>query len=88
MATANKAERVFLTLLRQYTAQGRHVSASPGPTYAPAIFAVDPGAEGVTKRSLVAAMNELFRAERIVTGTHGSGKKARSHIAEARAAAP
>ncbi|MBI1416075.1 MAG: AAA family ATPase [Limimaricola sp.] len=80
-AAANaKADRVFLALLDAREASGRHVSHNPGPTYAPAVFARDDEAEGLTKRALAAAMERLFAAGRIVIKTHGSGAKARSHI--------
>lgn len=74
------AERVFLKLLMSMTEQGRYVSASPGPTFAPAVFASHPEAEGVTKRAFRVAMEALFAANRIATGRHGTGSKARTHI--------
>ena len=80
MAASAKAERVFLKLLREFTAQGRYVSASPSVTYAPKVFASSPDAEGCTKRALVAAMESLFSKGAIKVATHGSGAKARSHI--------
>jgi len=76
-----KGERVFLKLLDTLTAQGRYVSANPGPTYAPTQFASHPEAEGCTKRVLKAAMDKLFGRGEIVVTEHGSGAKARSHIA-------
>ncbi|PRX37915.1 RecA-family ATPase [Meinhardsimonia xiamenensis] len=81
LAAGAKAERVFLKLLDAMTAQGRYVSASPGPTYAPTQFASLPEAEGCTKRALKGAMEALFSRGEIVIATHGSGAKARSHIA-------
>ncbi len=81
MAANAKAERVFLTLLDVFTAQGRYVSASPGPTFAPTTFASHPEAEGCTKRALKSAMESLFSRETIVIGQHGSGAKTRTHIA-------
>lgn len=81
MAASMKAERVFLKLLDAITAQGRYVSASPGPTYAPTQFASHPEAEGCTKRALKAAMEKLFGCDEIVISSHGTGSKARSHIA-------
>lgn len=81
MAASAKAERVFLKLLRNFTEEGRFVSASPGPTFAPSIFATHPGAEGCTKRALRAAMDSLFASKRVVMASHGKGAKARSHIA-------
>lgn len=80
LAAGAKAERVFLSLMRSYTAQGRHVSASPGPTYAPSIFAKHPEAEGCTKRAFASAMESLLGRGDVVIGQHGSGAKARSHL--------
>ena len=81
LAAGVKGERVFLKLLDTLTAQGRYVSANPGPTYAPTQFASHPEAEGCTKRVLKAAMDKLFGRGEIVVTEHGSGAKARSHIA-------
>ena len=81
LAAGAKAERVFLKLLDELTAQGRYVSASPGPTYAPTQFAGHPDAEGCTKRAFKGAMEALFRRRDILVATHGKGAKARSHIA-------
>ncbi|MEM9899905.1 MAG: AAA family ATPase [Pseudomonadota bacterium] len=81
LAAGAKGERVFLKLLDAHTAQGRYVSASPGPTYAPSQFASHPDAEGCTKRALKSAMDALFGRDEIVIATHGKGAKARSHIA-------
>ncbi len=80
-AAGAKGERVFLKLLDALTAQGRYVSASPGPTYAPTQFASHPAAEGCTKRALKSAMDALFGRGEIVVASHGTGAKARSHIA-------
>lgn len=81
LAAGAKGERVFLKLLDTLTAQGRYVSSSPGPTYAPTQFASHPEAEGCTKRALKSAMDTLFGRGEIVIATHGNGAKARSHIA-------
>jgi hypothetical protein len=85
MAAGAKAERVFLRLLADFTAQGRYVSASPSSTYAPAVFAAHPAAEGMTKRALTVAMNALFQRGEVLVSEHGKGQKARKHIALARA---
>lgn len=79
-AASMKAERVFLKLLRSYLEDGRHVSANPGPTYAPAVFATHPKSEGVTKSMLKRAMEALFERKAIHVQTHGKGAKTRSHI--------
>jgi RecA-family ATPase len=80
MAGNGKAERVFLSMLSDFAAQGRHVSAQPGPTYAPSIFAKHPDSEGCTKRALASAMEALLSRGALVVAQHGSGAKARSHI--------
>lgn len=81
MAIGAKAERVFLKLLDEFMAQGRYVSASPGPTYAPTQFARHPQAEGCRKNALATAMNNLLSRGEIVIAEHGRGAKARSHLA-------
>ncbi len=87
-AAGAKGERVFLKLLDALTAQGRYVSASPGPTYAPSQFAGHPEAEGCTKRALKSAMESLFGRGMIVIASHGKGAKARSHIVKSEGATP
>lgn len=81
MAAGAKAERVFMRLLADFTAQGRYVSANPSSSFAPTVFAAHPKAEGMTARALKAAMNALFDRREIVNSTHGKGAKARRHIA-------
>ncbi len=81
IAQTAKAERVFLHILDQMTAQARYVSASPGPTYAPSQFAKHPDAEGCTKRAFVSAMEALFKRGDIHNTTHGRASKQRTHIA-------
>jgi RecA-family ATPase len=81
LAAGAKGERVFLKLLDAFTAQGRFVSATPSSTYAPTQFASHPDAEGCTKRALKSAMDTLFGRREIINATHGTGAKARSHIA-------
>ncbi|MEK6216471.1 MAG: Arm DNA-binding domain-containing protein, partial [Boseongicola sp.] len=80
IAANAKAERVFLKMLDKFTAQGRYVSANPGPTYAPSQFAGSSEAESVTKRALRSAMDSLFHRDQIAVAKHGSGAKERSHI--------
>lgn len=81
MASGAKAERVFMCLLADFTAQGRFVSASPSNTYAPTLFAAHAKAEGMTKLALRNAMNSLFDRGEIVNEAHGNGVNARNHIA-------
>ena len=71
---------MFLALLEQMAGQGRHVSAQPGPTYAPKIFAEHPDSEGVTKRAFAGAMELLLGQGKIAIASHGSASRQRSHI--------
>jgi len=47
IAADNKADDVFLALLKRYNQQNRNVSLNPGPTYAPAMFANEREAKGL-----------------------------------------
>ena len=58
-------------LLEKRTAQGRHVRPSKGPGYAPAEFAADPEATGVTPKALAASMHRLYDTGKIVTKESG-----------------
>lgn len=80
MAACAKAERVFLKLLTLFTEQGRYVSASPSTTFAPAMFAAHPDAEGCSKRALTQAMEALFSRGKIRNGDHGRPGRERRHI--------
>ena len=75
-----KAERVFLKILTCLTQQGRYVSHKTGPTYAPAVFANHPEAEGVSKRAFSTAMETLFAQNKIAIEKHGTSSRERSHI--------
>ena len=61
------AEHVFLSLLVRLTLEGRNVSHSAGPNYAPPLFAKEPEAKAArtSKRALEDAMRRLFAAKRI-----------------------
>ncbi|WP_299837499.1 AAA family ATPase [uncultured Jannaschia sp.] len=71
VAASSKAERVFMKLMAEVTAQGRRVNPSGGANYAPKLFAANPGAEGVTKRAFGAAMETLLRNGRLSIGEEG-----------------
>jgi RecA-family ATPase len=59
---ANKADEVFIKLLKRWTEQGRTVSTSPNPNnYAPTNFAKQPEAAGLTKNDFRMAMERLLR---------------------------
>lgn len=80
MAANGKAERVFLKLLRIFTDQDRHVSPNPSVTFAPAVFAKHPEAEGVHKRLLATAMETLLQSGRIKVAEHGRGASRKQHL--------
>jgi RecA-family ATPase len=79
-AAEARAERVFLELLRQREAQGRPVSHIPGTNFAPAQFAADPAAEGVSKAHFRAAMDRLFATKKIRVELSGPPSKQRKRI--------
>ncbi|WP_176556364.1 AAA family ATPase [Rubellimicrobium rubrum] len=83
LAANARAERVFLALLDEWAVQGRHVSASPGVSFAPTVFAALPKAEGMTKHALRNAMEALFSRGELTLGEHGRGVNARKHIERA-----
>jgi RecA-family ATPase len=79
-AASAKAERVFLKLLQQFEDQGRKVNHAGGQTYAPKVFAANPGAEGVTKRALGQAMERLLVSGRIEIQEEGPPSKRRQFL--------
>jgi RecA-family ATPase len=80
LAADAKAERIFLDLLTTLSGQGRDVSPHPSPSYAPAVFAELPGAEGLTKKALKSAMERLLAAKRIRVEKFGSAARERSRL--------
>lgn len=66
-----KARRVFLTLLKQFTMEGRRVNPSGGNTYAPRAFAGHEGAECCNKAALRAAMNSLLTDGQVIICKEG-----------------
>src|SRR5262249_13866397 len=81
-----RAEHVFLDLLRRYASQGREVSHKAGPSYAPALFAKETGAEKLAakdrKRALEGAMNGLFEAKKIKVEQYGRPSRPYNKIVE------
>jgi RecA-family ATPase len=75
-----EAEDAFLDLVGRYGAEGRAVSATPGPNYAPTMFARDPRGKGTTKRAFTTAMNRLFQAGKIATEQFGPPSKRRTRL--------
>jgi RecA-family ATPase len=57
---AEKAEFVFMKLLRSYVSKGMKVNFSGGSNYAPSMFARDPGCEGLSRKCLALAMSSLL----------------------------
>lgn len=85
MAQSAKAERVFLKLLDGFATQGRFVKSGKAQGYAPKAFAASPGAEGMSKQALEAAMERLFDRGEIVEilGGHKSPSKQTKRIVRA-----
>jgi len=83
MAAAARAERIFLELLDAYNSDGRGVSPRPSPNFAPAVFARDPRADGLTKKALTSAMNYLFQSAQIATEESGPSSRRRQTIVRA-----
>ncbi|MER9279591.1 AAA family ATPase [Mesorhizobium sp. M0522] len=76
-----RAEAVFLKILSTYASQDRNVSASPGPTNAPSIFASDADAAGFSKAALKKAMDRLLKKGEIDNVVFGSPSHQRSRLA-------
>lgn len=71
MAGRAKADRVFLDMLSVYLGEGRNVSPA-GPNFAPAVFARDSRAEGVSKRGLSEALNRLLQRGKVKIEEYGA----------------
>lgn len=83
LAAGAQAQRVFMKLLKAFTAQGRRVNHAGGTTYAPKQFSEHPDAEGMTKRAMKIAMDSLLAAGKIKIDTEGPPSKRRSFLVEA-----
>ena len=83
MAGNAKAERVFLKLLDEFSAQGRDVNHKGASTYAPTQFAKHPKAEGVTKVAFTAAMNTLLGNGTIAIAEKGPASRRTSYLRRA-----
>jgi RecA-family ATPase len=70
-ARDQKAEHVFLDLLRRLTSEHRYVGAKPGANYAPTVFVKEQEAKGLRKEDLANAMLRLFRDTKIRNEPHG-----------------
>jgi hypothetical protein len=79
---ANKADEVFIGLLKRWTEQGRKVSANPNPNnYAPTTFARQPEAAGLSKDDFRMAMERLLKEKLIENRTiTRRGNETRSYL--------
>ena len=80
VARSAKAERVFLKLLTTFNQGDRHVSPNQSATHAPTVFAKHPDVEGVSKRALAMAMENLLSSGRVRIAEHGRGASIRKHL--------
>ena len=80
MAASAKAERLFLTFLRQFEEQGRRVNHAGGQSYAPKVFAAHPDAEGVSKRAFMQAMENLMASGKVTISVDGPPSKRRQFL--------
>jgi RecA-family ATPase len=71
---ATKADEVFISLLKKFTAQGQKVSPNKSNTYAPSRFSEQPEAFGISKHELKRAMQRLLDAGviKVETGSRSS----------------
>ncbi|MBO0718742.1 MAG: AAA family ATPase, partial [Rhizobiales bacterium] len=81
---ADRADALFITILRRFIEQNRNVSANPSSTFAPVMFADqdDAKAEHFRPSDFKAAMERLFKSNRIRVIEEGPPSKRRSRIVE------
>lgn len=84
VAAERAVDDLFLQLLDKRAAQGRPVHAKSARGSAPAEFALDPEAKGVTADAFRLAMERLFTAGKVVTVEVGPPSRRREHIERAR----
>ena len=82
--TDAKADNLFLDLLRRFAKQGRNVSPSRSPTFAPTVFADQPEAKAakVKAKALAAAMERLLAANKIKILSDGPPSRRRERVVE------
>lgn len=88
MAQEQKADEVFLTLMKQFDQQGRNVSDRLSPSYAPAVFSKEAAAAGLRKEALAQAMRRHFAANKIHVSHYGRPSRPYSKLALGPAPAP
>jgi RecA-family ATPase len=83
-AANSKIDNLFLDLLRRFTKQGRNVSPSRSPTYAPTQFEQQPEAKAakVKSRAFAQAMERLLLANKIKVVNEGSPSRRRDRLVE------
>jgi RecA-family ATPase len=82
-AAERDIDDLFLRLLDKRIAQGRPVRPNSGRGSAPSELAGDPEANGVKADAFRAAMERLYSAGKIKTGSTGPQSKRRQHIERA-----
>jgi hypothetical protein len=75
-------DKLFLELLRIFTAQGQNVGIITGTNYAPAKMALHPKAKGFTKKQLATSMQRLLDGGCIKLLTEGAPSRQRSRLVE------
>ncbi|MEH2521564.1 RecA-family ATPase [Bradyrhizobium sp. AZCC 1610] len=79
-AAERKVDDLFLRLLAERNAQGRHVTPSKAAGYAPKELAAMPSAEGCTASALANAMERLLAAGEIAVERTGPPTKQRARL--------
>src|ERR1700730_14801464 len=74
-AVEQKANDVFLALVKRFNGDGRNIIDTKGTAYAPAIFAAQPDAQGVTNEQFRAAMERLFKDKKVHIVDNGTKSK-------------
>ena len=81
-ATASRAKHVFLTILDRMTAAGRFFLPTKGTNYAPACFAGEPEADGITKDQFAKAMTAMLYSRVLTIEEYKTvDRKARNRLA-------
>jgi RecA-family ATPase len=80
LASDQKAEQQFLSLLSKFNDQSRNVSPSRSPTYAPTVFAEQEGAQGIKPKAFEQAMARLLEADKIHIAEEGPPSRRRQRL--------
>jgi hypothetical protein len=79
-AAEQKADEVFLKLLRRFNDQNQDVGPVSGKGYAPSVFVGHPDAAGFTSKQLGKAMQRLLDAKAICIEEFGPPSKRRKRL--------